>query len=152
MKGTICKRRREVVGDGDDIINTLPDRIFHQILSSIENTRYATCVLSKRWRYIWTTLQNLHFECIRQLTLADYDSNGYVLLRDPLDDNVIPIVEELQRRLPPVNAVCEGQVEDEENHGAKDDVESGEQEFLFEFQALEVALEGICSFLDARTR
>lgn len=33
-----------------------------------------------------------------------------VLLRDPLDDNVIPIVEELQRRLPPVNAVCEGQV------------------------------------------
>ncbi|KAI8574469.1 hypothetical protein RHMOL_Rhmol01G0356500 [Rhododendron molle] len=50
-----------------------------------------------------------------------------VLLRDPLDDNVIPIVEELQRRLPPVNAICEGQVEDEENHGAKDDVESGEQ-------------------------
>ncbi|KAG5567492.1 hypothetical protein RHGRI_002890 [Rhododendron griersonianum] len=75
-----------------------------------------------------------------------------VLLRDPLDDNVIPIVEELQRRLPPVNAICEGQVEDEENHGAKDDVESGEQESPFEFRALEVALEGICSFLDARTR
>lgn len=44
---------------------------------------------------------------------------GKVLLRDPLDDNVIPIVEELQRRLPQVNAICEGQVED--------DVESGEQ-------------------------
>lgn len=53
---------------------------------------------------------------------------GKILLRDPLDDNVIPIVEELQRRLPPVNAICQGQVEDEEkNNGEKDDVESGEQ-------------------------
>ncbi|KAL7198685.1 hypothetical protein ACSBR2_021065 [Camellia fascicularis] len=63
-----------------------------------------------------------------------------VLLRDPLDDNVIPIVEELQRRLPPVIAISQDQGEDEEQQGAKDDVES------------EVALEGICSFLDARTR
>lgn len=72
-----------------------------------------------------------------------------VLLRDPLDDNVIPIVEELQRRLPPVIAISQDQGEDEEQQGAKDDVES---EFPFEFRALEVALEGICSFLDARTR
>ncbi|GFY98844.1 magnesium transporter 9 [Actinidia rufa] len=76
-----------------------------------------------------------------------------VLLRDPLDDNVVPIVEELQRRLPPVTAICQDQAEDEEHQGARDDVESGEQnEFPFEFRALEVALEGICSFLDARTR
>ncbi|KAL6978598.1 Magnesium transporter MRS2-I [Sarracenia purpurea var. burkii] len=72
-----------------------------------------------------------------------------VLLRDPLDDNVIPIVEELQRRLPPLNAICQGQGEDEEHQGPRDDDES---EFPFEFRALEVALEGICSFLDARTR
>ncbi|PSS14577.1 Magnesium transporter MRS2-I like [Actinidia chinensis var. chinensis] len=76
-----------------------------------------------------------------------------VLLRDPLDDNVVPIVEELQRRLPMVTAICQDQAEDEEHQGARDDVESGEQnEFPFEFRALEVALEGICSFLDARTR
>ncbi|KAI8001626.1 Magnesium transporter MRS2-2 [Camellia lanceoleosa] len=68
-----------------------------------------------------------------------------VLLRDPLDDNVIPIVEELQRRLPPVIAISQDQGEDEEQQGAKDNVES---EFPFEFRALE----GICSFLDARTR
>lgn len=80
-------------------------------------------------------------------------TSNEVLLRDPLDDNVIPIVEELKRRLPSVNAICQYQVEDEEkNHGEKDDVESGEQEPPFEFRALEVALEGICSFLDARTR
>ncbi|KAA8550797.1 hypothetical protein F0562_002481 [Nyssa sinensis] len=72
-----------------------------------------------------------------------------VLLRDPLDDNVIPIVEELQRRLPPVDACCQGQGEDEEHPRAPKDVEN---EFPFEFRALEVALEAICSFLDARTR
>ncbi|KAK2970182.1 hypothetical protein RJ640_019650 [Escallonia rubra] len=74
-----------------------------------------------------------------------------VLLRDPLDDDVVPIVEELQRRLPLVNAL--GQGEDEEHSGMQNDVASGdENEFPFEFRALEVALESICSFLDARTR
>lgn len=38
---------------------------------------------------------------------------GQVILRDPLDDNVAPIVKELQRRLPPVNAISQGQGEDE---------------------------------------
>nr|GEU89227.1 magnesium transporter MRS2-I-like [Tanacetum cinerariifolium] len=75
-----------------------------------------------------------------------------VLLRDPLDDNVIPIVEELQRRLPPVN-VYTGQGDDEEGTGVQTDAQTNESnEFPFEFRALEVALEGICSFLDARTR
>lgn len=75
-----------------------------------------------------------------------------VLLRDPLDDNVIPIVEELQRRLPPVN-VYTGQGDDEEGNGVQTDAQTNESnEFPFEFRALEVALEGICSFLDARTR
>ncbi|GJX45614.1 magnesium transporter MRS2-I-like protein [Tanacetum coccineum] len=75
-----------------------------------------------------------------------------VLLRDPLDDNVIPIVEELQRRLPPVN-VDTGQGDDEEGTEVQTDAQTNESnEFPFEFRALEVALEGICSFLDARTR
>ncbi|XP_076930597.1 magnesium transporter MRS2-I-like isoform X2 [Bidens hawaiensis] len=72
-----------------------------------------------------------------------------VLLRDPLDDNVIPIVEELQRRLPPVNANYLGQGDDEDGVGGQTE---GQTKFPFEFRALEVALEGICSFLDARTR
>ncbi|KAK3193625.1 hypothetical protein Dsin_024935 [Dipteronia sinensis] len=66
--------------------------------------------------------------------------NLEVLLRDPMDDNVIPIVEKLQRRLAPDNLITEC-LEQE------DDVE-----FPFEFRALEVALEAICSYLDARTR
>ncbi|PQP96763.1 hypothetical protein Pyn_08112 [Prunus yedoensis var. nudiflora] len=78
--------------------------------------------------------------------------NLEVLLRDPFDDNVLPIVEELQRRLPLVSANFQGQGEDEETSGVQKDVETDELKFPFEFRALEVALEGICSFLDARTR
>ncbi|XP_050216522.1 magnesium transporter MRS2-I-like [Mercurialis annua] len=66
-----------------------------------------------------------------------------VLLRDPLDENVIPVVEELQRRLPPSNLILPGQHQNDE---------AGEEdESPFEFRALEVALEAICSFLAART-
>ncbi|XP_071738202.1 magnesium transporter MRS2-I-like [Rutidosis leptorrhynchoides] len=76
-----------------------------------------------------------------------------VLLRDPLDESVIPIVEELQRRLPPVDINFIGQGDDEESTGVQTDTQTSESnEFPFEFRALEVALEGICSFLDARAR
>ncbi|KAI5315857.1 PREDICTED: magnesium transporter [Prunus dulcis] len=89
----------------------------------------------------------LNLEHIKAIITADE-----VLLRDPFDDNVLPIVEELQRRLPLVSANFQGQGEDEETSGVQKDVETDELKFPFEFRALEVALEGICSFLDARTR
>nr|KJB22928.1 hypothetical protein B456_004G074400 [Gossypium raimondii] len=77
-----------------------------------------------------------------------------VLLRDPYDDNVIPIVAELKRRLPQDNLTCQDQGGEEEEHpSARNDMDTEEEnEFPFEFRALEVALEAICSFLDARTR
>ncbi|EOA14362.1 hypothetical protein CARUB_v10027547mg [Capsella rubella] len=72
-----------------------------------------------------------------------------VLLRDPSDENVIPVVEELQRRLPVGN---HGQGDGKEISGAQNDGDTGEEdESPFEFRALEVALEAICSFLAART-
>jgi magnesium transporter len=49
------------------------------------------------------------------------------LLRDPFDNNVIPIVEELRRRLPLGNAVSHGQGEEEEHLGVQHDVESSEE-------------------------
>ncbi|KAG2719052.1 hypothetical protein I3760_03G249500 [Carya illinoinensis] len=86
----------------------------------------------------------LNLEHIKAIVTAEE-----VLLRDPFDDNVIPIVEELQRRLPLASSICLGQGEEEEHPST----ESGEEnEFPFEFRALEVVLEAICSFLDARTR
>ncbi|XP_022138806.1 magnesium transporter MRS2-2-like [Momordica charantia] len=75
-----------------------------------------------------------------------------VLLRDPTDENVIPVVEELQRRLPPSNAFqLQIQGDGKEYQGGQHDGEAEEDESPFEFRALEVALEAICSFLAART-
>lgn len=47
-----------------------------------------------------------------------------VLLRDPTDDDVVPIVEELRRRLPKVSASGEGQGEEE---ACVQDGEGGEE-------------------------
>ncbi|CAK9323502.1 unnamed protein product [Citrullus colocynthis] len=87
----------------------------------------------------------LNLEHIKSIITADE-----VLLRDPMDENVVPIVEELQRRLPSTTSIYQGQGEEEEPSTTQN--ESAENEFPFEFRALEVALEAICSFLDARTR
>ncbi|KAG6420110.1 hypothetical protein SASPL_116628 [Salvia splendens] len=69
--------------------------------------------------------------------------NLEVLLRNPLDENVVPIVEELRRRLKP-------QIDHREANGDGSS-HIGEDDYPFEFQVLEVALESICSFLSART-
>ncbi|KAK6145993.1 hypothetical protein DH2020_019862 [Rehmannia glutinosa] len=74
-----------------------------------------------------------------------------VLLRDPLDDNVLPIVEDLRRRLKPVNGNQEVNGDGKEL-ALHHDVDTGEEDDSpFEFRALEVALEAICSYLSART-
>ncbi|RWR87917.1 Mg2+ transporter protein [Cinnamomum micranthum f. kanehirae] len=78
--------------------------------------------------------------------------NLEVLLRDPTDEMVIPIVEELRRRLPPANIFRQAQGDEKEQSSGQNDVELNEEdESPFEFRALEVALEAICSFLDAST-
>ncbi|KAF5738585.1 magnesium transporter CorA-like family protein [Tripterygium wilfordii] len=84
----------------------------------------------------------LNLEHIKAIITAEE-----VLLRDPLDENVVLVVQELRRRLPPVNANSKT-----EYLGGQNDVEVCEEdESPFEFRALEVALEAICSFLAART-
>ncbi|GAB2213765.1 hypothetical protein Droror1_Dr00018079 [Drosera rotundifolia] len=91
----------------------------------------------------------LNLEHIKAIVTADE-----VLLRDPSEDNVIPIVEQLQRRLTPSITLPEGYGEDEDQHhnrNEEDGTSSRNAKFPFEFRALEVLLEAICSFLDART-
>ncbi|KAJ7954791.1 Magnesium transporter MRS2-like protein [Quillaja saponaria] len=89
----------------------------------------------------------LNLEHIKAIITAEE-----VLLRDPTDGNVIPVVKELQRRLPPVNAIHPDQGEGKDYPNGQNDVEAAEEdESPFEFRALEVALEAICSFLAART-
>ncbi|XP_061353431.1 magnesium transporter MRS2-I-like [Gastrolobium bilobum] len=71
-----------------------------------------------------------------------------VFLQDPRDEDVVPVVQELQRRL---TAVHTNQGEGEEYPSPHDTEIVEEDEPPFEFQALEVILEAICSFLAART-
>lgn len=49
------------------------------------------------------------------------------MLQDPLDDNVVPIVEELVRRLPSINLNSQAQGEDEENLGPQNDLDTSEE-------------------------
>ncbi|XP_042457794.1 magnesium transporter MRS2-I-like [Zingiber officinale] len=91
----------------------------------------------------------LNLEHIKAIITAEE-----VLLRDPFEENVIPIVEELRRQLPSANSINQARVEGMENGGfsGPHDIEAMEEdESPFEFRALEVALEAICSYLDART-
>ncbi|KAL0414413.1 UNVERIFIED_CONTAM: Magnesium transporter MRS2-2 [Sesamum radiatum] len=87
----------------------------------------------------------LNLEHIKAIITADE-----VLLRDPSDDIVVPIVEDLRRRLKSVNVNRE--VNGDGNLAVHNDVETAEEDDSpFEFRALEVALEAICSYLAART-
>ncbi|KAE9612065.1 hypothetical protein Lal_00022255 [Lupinus albus] len=89
----------------------------------------------------------LNLEHIKAIITAEE-----VLLRDPTDENVVPVVEELQRRLPQVSFSHQQQGDGKEYRGGQHDIEATEEdESPFEFRALEVALEAICSFLAART-
>ncbi|MCI01689.1 magnesium transporter MRS2-2-like, partial [Trifolium medium] len=75
-------------------------------------------------------------------------------LRDPTDENVVPVVEELQRRLPKLSSIHEHKEDGKEYLGDQHDAEAAEEDFIvtpFEFRAMEVALEAIYSFLAART-
>lgn len=56
-----------------------------------------------------------------------------MLLRDPLDENVIPVVEELQRRLPPANHIVQGQRDGKGYPSGQNDVEAGEEDGLFHY-------------------
>ncbi|KAJ1431593.1 hypothetical protein SESBI_07130 [Sesbania bispinosa] len=71
--------------------------------------------------------------------------NLEVLLQDPTDEDVVPVVQELQRRLPAITIVTNQECPSQ--HGIEVEVD----ESPFEFRALEIVLEAICSFLDART-
>lgn len=89
----------------------------------------------------------LNLEHIKAIITADE-----VLLRDPADEHVVPVVEELQRRLPKLSDIHQLQGDGKEYLGGQHDNEAAEEdESPFEFRALEVALEAICSFLAART-
>ncbi|KAI3849674.1 hypothetical protein MKW98_026588 [Papaver atlanticum] len=66
-------KRKSPSSDSKDKISGLPDSLIHSILS-FTDMRYAvqTCVFSKRWRYIWTSLPTLNFGVEEEYSVADF--------------------------------------------------------------------------------
>lgn len=71
MNGTAIKRSKESINEnedissnlGQDIISNMPDVIIGLILSLVPvEDAVRTSVLSKRWKYLWTFITELHFE------------------------------------------------------------------------------------------
>ncbi|GAB4830475.1 Magnesium transporter MRS2-I [Ancistrocladus abbreviatus] len=99
---------------------------------------------------------NIHARDLRILDpLLSYPSTilgreGAIILNLEHIKAIITAEEELQRRLALPGAVYEGQGEEDEQSGVPNDTRSSD-DFPFELRALEVMLEAICSFLDART-
>ncbi|RZC54057.1 hypothetical protein C5167_012917 [Papaver somniferum] len=66
----------------------LPDLLIHHILSFVKvKQAVQTCILSKRWRYIWTSLPFLNFD-ISDLPQQSYRCNYHL---DRLVDNVLSL-------------------------------------------------------------
>lgn len=65
MDVQLCKRKKLLKNEEKKIdrLSRLPEQILCQILSSME-TKYAvrTCVLSKRWKRVWTHVHSLDFD------------------------------------------------------------------------------------------
>jgi hypothetical protein len=82
-----------------DFISKLPDPILHHILGLLKTKKAVqTCVLSKRWKHLWTSLPSLDFSYI---DFDDFDDdsdddcerfvnfvNALLLRRKPLDLDV----------------------------------------------------------------
>ncbi|KAK0583881.1 hypothetical protein LWI29_004430 [Acer saccharum] len=64
-------KRHEDLIRGEDIISKLPDDILIHILSLLETKdAVKTCILSTRWRNLWTLIYNLSFN--------DFETNDFV--------------------------------------------------------------------------
>ncbi|KAG4146082.1 hypothetical protein ERO13_D05G135050v2 [Gossypium hirsutum] len=67
--------------DSVDYISQLPDHIIHQIIGRLRCNKVTarTCILSKRWRDIWTSFSSLVFDqrkIIGQLSGLKTSSEG----------------------------------------------------------------------------
>ncbi|CAH1413843.1 unnamed protein product [Lactuca virosa] len=64
LVGSVRKRKKSIdVEGGDDRLSSLTDDLIHEIFSfmSIKDA-IRTCVLSSRWKFIWTSMPDLNFE------------------------------------------------------------------------------------------
>ncbi|KAL9374618.1 hypothetical protein Peur_031497 [Populus x canadensis] len=62
-----------------DRLNDLPDHVIHKVLSFLDlKQAIQTCVLSKRWRFPWTSLPCLKFDSYRPEYMTPKDFSDFV--------------------------------------------------------------------------
>ncbi|CAI0374514.1 unnamed protein product [Linum tenue] len=56
-----CEEERKGTTSGRRFTD-LPDEVLHHILSFLDDTKgtVQTCILSKKWRHLWTEVRALH--------------------------------------------------------------------------------------------
>ncbi|XP_042758199.1 putative F-box/LRR-repeat protein At3g28410 isoform X4 [Lactuca sativa] len=76
--------RRE---DGIDLISNMPDHILLLILSRLKSTEEVirSSILSRRWRYLWTSIPSLYIRCFRKDSLKEAE------IEPKLMDNTISV-------------------------------------------------------------
>ncbi|XP_030441631.2 F-box protein At5g03100-like [Syzygium oleosum] len=58
--------------DYEDCISLLPDCLIHHIFSFLPTREVIkTCILSKRWRSVWTTISDLRFDSFNDYSFVD---------------------------------------------------------------------------------
>jgi hypothetical protein len=60
-------------GESEDRLSNLPDCVLRHILSSLDSKSVVqTCVLSKRWKFLWKSIPNLKLHASRFRTLKQF--------------------------------------------------------------------------------
>ncbi|MCE3051575.1 hypothetical protein HAX54_050251 [Datura stramonium] len=67
------KKQKEEAVDDDDGISQLSDALLIQILSLLPiDEAFTICILSKRWQYLWTLVDNFYFTCANYSDIKSY--------------------------------------------------------------------------------
>ncbi|GLT45149.1 hypothetical protein SLA2020_190020 [Shorea laevis] len=92
MKGKKVKNKKITMVEETQIdrLSDLPDGLILHILSLLD-TKYAvrTCVLSKRWKYLWIHISSVHFHSKSFSRLEDFRSFMYHVLQRCKTSNLL---------------------------------------------------------------
>ncbi|RZC82035.1 hypothetical protein C5167_044611 [Papaver somniferum] len=67
------------IGEAEDRISQLPDSLLHHILSFLDIEHVArSSLLSKRWKYIWTSIPTLVFPSYHSKPPSSSETNKFM--------------------------------------------------------------------------